>query len=83
MIGCVNAKCLTSSRHFLYFIFIKLDERATIFNFSMLGPATYFYKMAATVGRCCGEVGIKFLKQELLCFFRAHHEIIGWENWIV
>ena len=27
--------------------------------------------------------GPKFSKQELSCFSVVHHEIIGWENWIV
>ena len=35
----------------------------------MLNLAKYFYKMAATSACRCGEVGMKFLKQELLKFF--------------
>ena len=39
--------------------------------------------MAATAGPSCGEQGPKFSKQELSCSSGVHHEIIGWENWIV
>ena len=27
--------------------------------------------------------GPNFLKQELSCFSGVHHEMIGWESWIV
>ena len=33
------------------------------------GAPQYFYKMVATAGSGCGEVGMKFSKQELLKFF--------------
>ena len=51
-----------------YFHPIRAKE-PPIRNFSMLDLAKYFYKMAATAGSSCGEVGMKFSKQELLKFF--------------
>ena len=64
-----------------YFHPIRSKE-PPIFNFPTLDSANDFYKMAATAGLSCGD-GPKFSKQELSCFSGVHHEIIGWENWIV
>ena len=54
-----------------------------MFDFPTLGPAKYLYKMAATAGPSCREVGIRFSKQELSCFIGVHHNTAGWEKWIV
>ena len=51
-----------------YFHSIRSKE-PPILNFFSLDLAKYFYKMAATAGSGCGEVGMKFSKQELLMFF--------------
>ena len=40
-----------------YFHPVRSKERP-IFNFSTLGSVIYFYKMAATAGPSCGEMGI-------------------------
>ena len=48
---------------FVYWMKIEL------IHFPTLDLAKYFYKMAATAGSSCGEVGMKFSKQELLKFF--------------
>ena len=63
-----------------YFDPIRLRE-PPILNFPTLDLAKYFYKMAAKAGSSCGEVGMKFSKQELLKFFGL--VIIGCKNWIV
>ena len=42
-----------------YFHPIRSKE-PPILNFSTLDLAEYFYKMAATAGSSCGEVGTKF-----------------------
>ena len=65
-----------------YFHPIRSKEQP-IFNFPTLVSAKYFYNMAATAGPSCGEMGLNSQKQELSCFSGVHHEIIGWENWIV
>ena len=52
-----------------YFHPIKSKE-PPILNFPTLDLAKYFHKMAATAGSSCGEVGMKFSKQELLKFFQ-------------
>ena len=44
------------------------SKEPSILNFPTLDLAKYFYKMAATVGSSCGEVGMKFSKQELVSF---------------
>ena len=51
-----------------YFYPIRSKE-PPILNFLTLNLAKYVYKMAATAGSSCGEVGMKFSKQELLKFF--------------
>ena len=51
-----------------YFHPIRSKE-PPILNFPMLDLAKYFCRMAATAGSSCGEVGMKFSKQELLKFF--------------
>ena len=43
--------------------------RSTILNFPTLDIAEYFYKMTTTAGSSCGEVDMKFSKQELLKIF--------------
>ena len=48
---------------FVYWMKIEL------LHFPTPDLAEYFYKMAATAGSSCGEVGMKFSKQELLKFF--------------
>ena len=63
-----------------YFHPIRSKE-PPIFNFPTPDSAKYFYKMAATAGPGCGEMGLN--SQELPRFSGVHHEIIGWENWIV
>ena len=65
-----------------YFHPIRSKEQL-IFSFPTLGAAKYFYKMATTAESSCVDVCVKFSKQELSCFFRVHHRIIEWENWIV
>ena len=65
-----------------YFHPIRSKE-PPIFNFPTLDSAKYFYKMATTAGPSCGEQGPEFSKEELSSFSGVHHEIIGWENWIV
>ena len=45
------------------------SKEPLILNFATLDLAKYFYRMAATAGYSCGEVGMKFSKQELLKFF--------------
>ena len=45
------------------------SKEPPILNFPTLDLAKYFYKMAATAGSSCGEVGMEFSKQELLKFF--------------
>ena len=48
---------------------MKIEQELPIPNFPTLDLAKYLYKMAATAGSSCGEVGTKFSKQELLKFF--------------
>ena len=47
------------------------SKEPPMLNFSRLDLTKYFHKMAATAGSSCGEVGMKFLKQELLKFFEV------------
>ena len=56
--------------HVLLFYFhpIRLGE-PSILNFPTLELAKYIYKMAATAGSSCSEVGMEFSKQELVKFF--------------
>ena len=51
-----------------YFHPIRSKE-PPILNFPTFDLAKYFYKMAATARSGCGEVGMKFSKQEFLKFF--------------
>ena len=62
-----------------YFHPIRSKE-LPILNISTLSLPKYFYKMAATAGLSCGELG---MKTRIVEFFRVCHEIIGWKNWIV
>ena len=64
--------------HVIYFHPIRSKE-PPVFHFLTLDSIKYFYKMAATAGRTCGEMGIN--SQNKNC--RVHREIIGWENLIV
>ena len=52
----------------LYFHPIRSKE-LPILNFPTFDLAKYFYKMAATAESSCGEVGMKFSRQELWKFF--------------
>ena len=56
---------LASFRHFYVLdenrtcsVSIQLDKEPPIFNFLTLDSAKYFYKMVATAGPSCGEMGI-------------------------
>ena len=44
------------------------SKEPSILNFPTFDLAKYFYKIVATAGSSCGEVGMKFSKQELLKF---------------
>ena len=46
------------------------SKEQPILDFPTLDLSKYFLKMAATAGSSCGEVGMKFSKQELLKFSR-------------
>ena len=59
------------------------SKEPPILNFPTLDLAKYFYKMAATAGSSCGEVGMKFSKQGLLKFSSSSQNVIGCKNWIV
>ena len=57
-----------TKKNMFYFHQIRSKE-PPILNFPTFDLAKYFYKMAATAGFSCGEVAMKFSKQELLKFF--------------
>ena len=66
---------LTSFQHVLFHPIISKEP--PVLYFPTLDLAKYFYKMAATAGSSCGEVGMKFSKQELLKFSSSSRN-----NWI-
>ena len=60
-----------------YFHPIRLKE-PPIFNFPSLDSAKYFYKMAATAGPSCSEMGLNFLKTRIVAFLWSTSQ----NNWM-
>ena len=64
----------------MFYFHLVRSKQPQIFDFPTLGPAKYLYKMGATAGPICREVGIRFSTQELSCFIGVHYNIVGWEK---
>ena len=65
--------------YYMFYFYPIRSKEPPFFNFPTLDFAKYFYKMAATAGPSCGEMGLN--SQNKNC--PVSHEIIGRENWIV
>ena len=53
------------------------SKEPPIFNFLTLDPAKNFYKMAATAGLSCGEIGINSKNKNTLVFWSSSRN-----NWM-
>ena len=56
------------------------SNEPSIFNFPTLDFTKYFYKMAATAGPSCGDMGLNSQNKNCRVSLGVHHEIIGWQN---